>query len=281
MKNILLPTDFSENSMNAIKYALKLLEGMECKFYLLNTFTPLAYHSGKAFNNFTSIEIVRANKKAASERIKSMRDSLKDLYHNPKHEFQWSVSYNLLIDKMKTMIREKNIDFIIMGTKGATGARELFMGTQTMYTIKNVEQPVMAVPAGLHNTKPNEILFATDYKIIRESDLLLLKFYRDLHNARLHILNVYTHDTLDAEQIKNRNRISEYFKPKKPVFHIMEGDDIAGVVESFQKENNIDLVLMLHKEHSFFENILFKPVINKLVYHTNIPFVVVPAKNKD
>ncbi|WP_299528057.1 universal stress protein, partial [uncultured Lutibacter sp.] len=36
MKNILLPTDFSENSWNAIKYALELYKKTACNFYLLH-----------------------------------------------------------------------------------------------------------------------------------------------------------------------------------------------------------------------------------------------------
>lgn len=46
MKNVLLPTDFSENSWNAIKYATYFFNAMECDFYLmhvsnLNHFMPL------------------------------------------------------------------------------------------------------------------------------------------------------------------------------------------------------------------------------------------------
>ena len=44
MKNILLPTDFSDNSWNAIKYAFNLFKNEKCKYYLLNTYTPKVYH---------------------------------------------------------------------------------------------------------------------------------------------------------------------------------------------------------------------------------------------
>src|SRR5690554_8211379 len=44
MKQILLPTDFSENSWNAISYALQLFKDEVCTFHLLNTYTPIVYH---------------------------------------------------------------------------------------------------------------------------------------------------------------------------------------------------------------------------------------------
>ena len=36
MKTILLPTDFSDNSWNAIEYALNLNKDTDCNFYLLH-----------------------------------------------------------------------------------------------------------------------------------------------------------------------------------------------------------------------------------------------------
>ncbi|WP_051199779.1 universal stress protein [Christiangramia echinicola] len=279
MKSIILPTDFSENSINAIRYALHLFKDYKCTFYLLHTFTPTAYHSGKAFHNFTALELVHATRDVAVEKIKELRDTLKTEFKNPKHRLKWVVDFNLLISKIRSLVKEKNIDLIIMGTQGATGAREIFLGTQTMYTIKKVNRPVLAVPSGYVYKKPEEVLFATDYKILREEELLFLEFFTRLHSSRLHVLNVYT-ENLDEQQRANRKRLSEFLKDKKAVFHITEGKDIPEAIENFQKENNIDLIIMVHKKHGFFENILFKPVINKLVYHTNTPFMVIPVREK-
>ncbi|MBT8294935.1 MAG: universal stress protein [Gramella sp.] len=281
MKNILLPTDFSDNALNAIKYALQLFSDIDCTFYILHTFTPTAYHSGKAFKNFTSVELVRANRKAASERTREIVDALKNEFKNSRHTIEWMVDFNLLISKVKSVVKEKQIDFILMGTQGATGAREIFLGTQTMYTIKNVNRPVLAVPSGYKFKKPLKILFATDYKVVREKDLKLIKFFTDLNSARLHIMNVNNSASLEPEQKEKQESISKFFSDQQPVFHITEGDDVPEAVKTFQKENHIDLIFMVHKKHSFFENILFKPVINELVYHTNIPFMVMPVRDRE
>ncbi len=279
MKNILLPTDFSENSLNAIKYAFQFFEDHPCTFYLLHTFTPAAYHSSKAFNNFTSMELVHANRDAAIEEIKQLRDKLREEFQNPRHKIKWIVDFNLLISKIKSVIKEKDIDLILMGTQGATGAKEIFMGTHTMYTIKKVKCPVLAVPSGYKFRAPRELLFATDYKVLRDQDLAMIKYYSNLCKARLHVLNVYTDESLNDQQRMNRETITEFFKDPPPVFHITEGNDIPEAVEKFQKDNNIDLIFMVHKKHSFFENILFKPVINQLVYHTSVPFMVFPVRD--
>ncbi|TRO66973.1 universal stress protein [Christiangramia sabulilitoris] len=278
MKNILLPTDFSDNSVNAIKYALQLFEKTECTFYFLHTFTPAAYNSGKALKNFTSVELVRAEREAAAEKMRTMIGNIGNEFSNPRHSYEWTVDFNLLISKIKSMVKEKQIDMILMGTQGATGALEVFLGTHTMYTIKKVDLPVLAVPSGYKFKKPEQILFATDYKIVRTTDLEMIKFFTELHQAKLHVMNVYTSDKLEEEQKKNRELILEFFKDQKIVFHLTEAKDVPDAVEKFQKAYQIDLVFMVHKKRSFFENILFKPVVSDLVYHTNIPFLVSPVK---
>ena len=51
MKNILLPTDFSENSKNAIYYAKELFKDVACKFHLLNTYSPAIYNYDYQMNS--------------------------------------------------------------------------------------------------------------------------------------------------------------------------------------------------------------------------------------
>lgn len=66
MKRILLPTDFSENAANAISYAVRLFKDEECIFYLLNTYTPAAYHTGMMVDSYSALQledITRQNSK--------------------------------------------------------------------------------------------------------------------------------------------------------------------------------------------------------------------------
>ncbi|MCB7481034.1 universal stress protein [Christiangramia sediminis] len=277
MKNILLPTDFSKNAHNAMRYALQLFKNQKCRFYLLHTYTPAVYHSGKMLNSFSSLELMDIIKNNAEENIKKLKQDLIDEFRNSKHQFETIVSFNVLVSEIKDVIEQKKIELIVMGTQGATGSREIFLGTHTMYTIKKVKCPVLAVPSKYTFKIPGEALFATDYKNIIERDLDLIKEFQNLYKGHLHILNVYEGEPQNSAQIGNKKLIMNYFAPNKPILHITEGEDIAHAIEKFQKDNEIDLIIMVNNKHSFFENILFKPVINQLVYHTNIPFLVIPS----
>ncbi|PKV48285.1 nucleotide-binding universal stress UspA family protein [Aquimarina sp. MAR_2010_214] len=281
MKRILLPTDFSDNAFNAIKYALNLFRDEEATFYLLNTFTPVSYHTGYLIENpapYGMEDIAMINSKRDVEQTE---EKIKEEFDNPKHSFVRLSTFNTLIGEIKEVVEKYNIDLIVMGTKGATGAKEVFIGTHTMYTIKKVNCPVIAVPSGFTFEEPKDVLFPTDYNLSVDNKYLpFVKEICDKYICRLNILNAYYGVALDSEQQKTKERLDEYFKDNAHIFHIAEGMDVLDAVEDFQKKYTINLLVMIHNKHSFFENLLFKPVINQIAYHTNIPFLVIPSEKK-
>lgn len=281
MKRILLPTDFSENAFNAIVYAVQLFKNEKCKFFLLNTYTPAAYHTGMMADSYSALQLENITRQNSVKGLDSIEEKLKKDFQNPKHEFEKIASFNLLVSEIKSAITEHSIDLIIMGTQGATGAKEVFLGTHTMFTIKKVKCPVIAVPSGFSFESPKEILFATDYKFsIANRYLPLLKSICDSHMSRLNILNAYYGIPLNDDQEKVKNHLDMYFKENAHLFHMSTDVDVIEAVEIFQVKSKINFLVMIHNKHSFFENLLFKPVINDIVFHTKVPFLVIPSEER-
>ncbi|KZS40000.1 universal stress protein, UspA family [Aquimarina aggregata] len=281
MKRILLPTDFSENAFNAIRYAMQLFRDDDTTFYLLNTFTPVSYNVGYLVEtpvpyDFENIALMNSKKQ-----IEETEKRIKKEFKNPRHNFIQLSALNTLVGEIKEVVDKYMIDCIIMGTKGATGAKEIFIGTHTMYTIKNAKCPVIAVPDGFEYEKPKDVLFATDYKVKQDNAFLpFLKEICDRHLCRMNILNAYYGVALEEHQQETKQFLDEYFKSNAHVFHLAEGVDVLEAIEDFQVKYKINLLVMIHNKHSFFENLLFKPVIHQIAYHTNVPFLVIPSKKR-
>lgn len=281
MKHILLPTDFSENAFNAMKYALQLFKQEDCTFYLLNTFTPIAYNIGVLGTGDSTMiteEITRQNSEAG---LLEIENKLKEIFDNPRHSFQRISSFNLLVNEIIDVVTSRNIDAIVMGTKGATGAKEVFLGTNTMFTIKQVACPVIVIPENYTFDQHNkQILFPTDFKFSMENKYLpLLRSICTDNSAQLNVLNVYWGKPLEASRENTKLKMAEYFQNNAVVFHQIDDVEIAEAVELFQIKNRINFLVMVNNKHSFFENLLFKPVITQMVYHTNVPFMVIPSVN--
>lgn len=281
MKRILLPTDFSENAYNAISYAVQLYRDIECEFYILHTYTPATISSGSMMDTHTVLAIYEIEKETANSNLKALKEKIEKTFHNANHTFITISAFNLLIPEMKELIEENNINLAIMGTKGATGAKEVFLGTHTMYAIKKLKIPVIAVPSDFKYQKPKDILFPTDYKIKKSNRYLeLVRAICEEHNSKLHFLNAYYHLPLQEKQKRVKVFLDAFFIDNAHQFHIEEDEDLIDLIEAFESKNKINFLVMIHNKHSFFENLLFRPVINKMVYHTNVPFLVIPSEER-
>ncbi|MGK0329820.1 MAG: nucleotide-binding universal stress UspA family protein [Paraglaciecola sp.] len=281
MKRILLPTDFSENAYNAISYAVQLYKDIKCKFYILHTYTPVSISAGSMVDNYSSFDLQDITKETAERKVKEIEDGLKTEFNNANHTFITMVSFNTLTSEMVEVVKKKEINFVIMGTKGATGAKEIFIGSNTMQTIKNLKCPVIAIPSGFKYEKPSEILFPTDYEIHKANKYLsLIKELCKKNNSRLHVLNVSQDIPLKVKQEQTETFLDDFFKETAHLFHNTENQDLVEAIVTFKKTHKINFLIMVHNEHNFFENLFFKPVVNQMVYHTNIPFLVIPSEDQ-
>ncbi len=277
MKKIILPTDFSENAYNAIIYALQLFNDEECTFYLLNTYTPVLYDSEYMYYNPTvSIdEVYKSNSKKGLEKLQKR---VTKEFNNPKHHFERLSVFNFLTDEINEQIEEKDIDLVVMGTKGASGSKEILFGSQTVHTIKKAKCPVLAIPSEYDFKPLKSLLLPSDLSIgFKENQLKILKNIAFKNKAILHILHVMQDEELTEIQKEGQKTLAEYFKNVSVSFHFVEGDDIQKAITEFQKENNIEMLSMINNKHSFFENLFFKPVIHKIGFHVKVPFLVAPS----
>ncbi|MCB0745322.1 MAG: universal stress protein, partial [Ignavibacteriae bacterium] len=123
MKRILLPTDFSNNSWNAIKYALQLFREQECSFILLNTYTPIIFEMEYMYSSSMQMEIVDAMKETSKRELSEILKKIKSEFNNTKHTFSQISSFNTLVLEINELHNKNAIDMIVMGTKGTSGVK--------------------------------------------------------------------------------------------------------------------------------------------------------------
>lgn len=279
MKKILLPTDFSTNSWNAIKYALNLFKDEECNFNLLNTYTPLIYNIEYMEVSTAQFGLVDAMKETSKNGLEKLQKRIEEEFKNSKHTFTKISSFNTLTNEIKELHEGHAMDFIVMGTKGATGAKEILLGSNTIHVIKNAKCPVLAIPSDFSFEIPHEILFPSDYNIdfqIKhvQSILDIAKIY----HSKINILNVSFGYDLASNQVLNKQKLEKYFKKTTCAFHSVNHNSVEEAITKFQLNAPVNLLVMINNKHSFFENLFFKSTINHIGFHLNIPFLVIPSK---
>lgn len=281
MKHILLPTDFSDTSYEAITYAVQLFINEECTFYVLNTYTPVALYTTTIYEHQSSlnVDIGEMYKNSSESNLTQIIEKVTNAYPNKLHTFEAISSYNILSQEIAHLVESRHIDCIIMGTKGASGLKEVFIGSQTMQVIKSATVPVIGVPSGYKYTQLKDILFATDYRSgVTQPGLKLLEEICRAHISRLIFLNAYYGVELDTEQLNNKTALDTYFERDAHINEMANGMDVLEAIDDFQSRHKVDLLALVHNKHNFFENLLFTPVVSKIVHHTTTPFMILPSQ---
>ena len=279
MKKILLPTDFSDNSWNAIKYALQLFKDQECNFVLLNTYTPIIYQVEFLQASSAQLGVIDAMKKVSQKGLDGLQKKINKDFKNPKHTFSQISAFNSLTAEIDDLYLNNIMDIIVMGTKGTSGVTGVLFGSNTIHVIKNAKCPVMAIPSDFTFETPHEILFPTDYEIhYQEAHLKPIIEIAQKHISRVNILHVYNRNGLTDVQEKNKSILETSMKKVAHLFHDVKNQNVPEAITNFQLKSRVNLLVMINNKHSFFENLFFKSTINQIGFHLNIPLMVIPSR---
>ena len=281
MKNILLPTDFSNNAWNAICYALEFFKTEKCEFQILHTYTPTFYRMDYLMGGPTFSAIPDKGVDIAQAGLDKTLVDIKLKFNNPKHTFKTLSAFNTLTNEILELSETKDFDLIVMGTQGATGAKAIFLGTNTVHVIRKSKIPILVVPVGYEFKEINSIIFPTDYEqLYQDKDLKLLINLLNTHNAKLTILHVKEEYDLVDEQKVNKKALMDYFKNINPDFVEERGKLMPEAIRTYIEEHQSGLLVMMSRKHSFLERLTVKSNVDFIGYHTTIPFLVIPETSE-
>jgi len=190
MKKILVPSDFSKVSLEAFKFAVDLATQTGGEILMLHVLDiPIAYTTDLDGFDYSFDPRV----------VKAMHDKADQQFGKWKKKFGGSVkSISFHIENGPTtgviehFIKKRGVDLVVMGTNGATGLKEFFIGSNTEKIVRFSKMPVVAIPKSVKVSSIRNIIFPTQLKL---NELSLVKRIKDLQkffNAKLHVVYVNT-----------------------------------------------------------------------------------------
>lgn len=273
-KKLLLPTDFSKNSWNAIQYAIKLYEHNACDFYILNTYSKdvhsidsnILLDPDEAFNKFSE--------KQSLQRLGDIMSRLTFNYNNPKHRFHVLSRASLFQDAIKEIVEHMKIDMIILGAKGMTNEREGEYGKNTLAVIETIRNcPVLVIPLNVSFELPKEIVLATNFDCsFKNDEVKFLAEIARLSNASIQVLSHTENGALSLKQKKNKKRLKKRLIGVAHSFDIMHNLNMETALSSYIKIRHSNMISYIDKKRSFWERFGFgKSTLRKLGYFDNLP----------
>ncbi|NNK76627.1 MAG: universal stress protein [Maribacter sp.] len=281
MKTILIPTDFSANAWNTISFAMRFLESERCTFYFLHTYTPAFYRMDYVLGGPEFSAIPDKGVDASLSGLEKTLEAVKKQFGNPNHIYETISAFNVLTDEINELIGTKSIDLIIMGTQGASGAKEIFLGTNTVHVIRKATIPILVIPSGFTFTPFKKILFTADYwsKYHRNELYTAIEIAKKF-NAEITVLHIKEEYDLTKAQEENKAYLSLCLAQVNYEFKEERGTFMPDAVIDYLEEHPYDLLVMMNRKHSFFERMLTRQHVDQIGFHVQVPFLVIPDTSK-
>ncbi len=281
MKKILLPTDFSDNAWNAIFTAIKLYANVDCQFYLLHAYEPQTLNMLGRKNQQRLGTIYDSLSQYSKQELGKVLTYLKENHHSPRHSFETFSKSETFVEAVQEIVSVWDIDTVVMGTQGATGAKEIFMGSNTVKVLKKVKNcPVLVVPSGYNFQNLKTLVFPTDYtRTYEKFELLPITELAEHWKAQIQILHVAVEFVLNDTQKANRDILEQRLGNLNFSYSNVTFDgNVAHSVQKFVSQNNADLMAMIRYHHTFWEKVIGGPVVKKIAFHSNIPVLMLPER---
>lgn len=281
MKSILLPTDFSNNSINAIHYALELFKEEQCEFYILNVQKASSFVSDDLMTMQSSTTIYQNLIESAKTSIQNIITDVQKKYEAENHIYHSIVDYDNFIDAINQIVKSKNICLVVMGTKGATGAEKVIFGSNTVRVMQRCDCPVLAIPDNCKFKNLDKIAFTSNYlTLYKKEELKPLITLAEKFNSKIDVLHLTKGEHLTPSQENNRAFLDECFANLKHEFINLANTDLFKTVEYYVQYHDIDLLAMMSRKHSFLERLFTRHNVETFAFKVSVPFLVMENTGK-
>jgi len=221
--------------------------------------------------------LYEAAKKEAKEGMERLVEILKLHPDNDKHTIHTMVAFNSLSEAIRNVIEQKDIDIIVMGTKGVTDAKARIFGTNTVSVMEKIKEcPVIAVPSGYFPEPPKEIVFPTDYKAhFKKRELDYLMEIAMLHGSKIDILHIDKNKDgkLNKMEESNKQLLLDILEGTDNEVHFLSDVKLSKGINLFVESKHCDMIVFMNRKHLFFGSILSNPLVKEIGYNPKVPIL--------
>lgn len=259
MKKILVPTDFSSAADIALRYALRLAEKFDAELLILNSYE--VPHSGATM----MVSINDLLQEESAKGLERLQTKIQEDYQKVKIS---TVSLlGNLENCIREMIRTHAIDLVVMGTTGATGIEGKLFGSNTANMIRNIDAPLIVLPATAEINTPEKIAISTDFQFEMTDKIYdPVRFLALNYSSKINFINVTS-----SYQKEELERLEEGFGMEVDFVY---NDNVEAGIQEYLEDKNVDLLVIVAEKHGLFHN-MFKPSHSKMMARElNIPMMI-------
>lgn len=275
MKQLLVPTDFSENAEQAYPYALKIAAktGSKVTFWLTIE-EPFDFATRVEEKMEGIIEYAR----------KKFEEMISEFARIPEYS-GLEIDYQIVHGKTRMGIfkgiNQIQPDWVVMGTKGSTGLKKFLFGSNASQVVRESPVPVLVIPNQSRFNGFQKIVFTTEYQ---QKDLELLRSvaeFGSMWDSSIQVVHISKEKDLKAEILHRgfRELAEAEVEYEKIEFIVEYASNFLEGIAGYQDPGECSLLVMGRYDLDFFEEIFDYSETKAMSFYSQTPLLVLPANN--
>ena len=272
MKKILVPIDFSDEAKYACKIAASIAKTNNSEIILLHMLDiPSAVIDPLDSNNMKGGAQAIFYMKAIHKKFKK----IKSLPFFDGLKVTEDVKFHKAFDGVIEESKKYGVDLIVMGSQGATGLKEMLVGSNTEKVVRHSHIPVLVVKQDVGKFKINDIIFASDFSDNSKKSFQNVLNFAAAFNAKLHLLFINTIHNFESTKVSKKkleNYISK-FNINNYSLNIYNDITIEEGILNFGKEINADIIAINTHGRSGLSQLFSESISKELANHALRPII--------
>lgn len=281
MEKLLLASDFSDSSENALNFAKGIAAKAVSEVLIFNS-APLPVLE-PTIPTFMMEEILEDQEYSAKEKLRQSCEivSSEKYFDGSRVGCDYKFSSGIAVTEIAEIAKRENVELVVMGAYDNSMTSK-WIGSTTISTLDRVSCPVLAVPAEATFQEFKHIVYACG---LRDYDHLAIDevvTFARIFNAKVTVLHVADpiHFPLSVvlfDRLRKKVKATDEFGKVK--FEMLVSDHRYDAIEAFLSDEDVDMIALMKHSSSFFRKLFYKSMIDKSLYKVEVPMFLLNEKN--
>jgi len=275
INRILIPTDFSETGLLAIKHGAFMARLFKAELFLLHVLevSEYTYDIPEPVLRLPNLEVIQD---VATRKLSEIAEDIRKEYGIAATTMS---STGKISSEVVNYADENKIDIIVMGTHGASGFEEYFMGSNAHKVVTRAHCPVISIQTQATKLGFADIVVPIDNKFHSREKINYAIELATHYASRIHILGLSeSHEDHDEAKFNIKlDSVEEVVKKSglPYVRKVVEGTNLAVSAMEYAKNVNADLLVINTDQESALTGMFMGPFAKQIVNHSRIPVMSV------
>jgi len=270
MDRILVPTDFSEQAEHALKVAAMLARKHDADIYLLHMM-EIPMQQIDPINAHSDVPEALFFMRLAHKKFEDLMEN--DFLDGITiHE---TVKADITFNEIKDACKEFDIDLIVMGSHGASGLREMFIGSNAEKVVRSSDVPVLVIKNEHNSFNIRNFVFASDFKNDNKETYKQAVKFAELFNSKIHLLLVNTANNF-ITTYDSRTRINDFIAGQSfenYTINVHNDTSVEQGILNFSQEIDADLIGISTHGRQGIAHFFNSSISEDLVNHAKRPVI--------